>query len=99
LAMLPHGVWNAEGWVDTDGYTEEPERVCARGELTENGAELDLAGSARQRRAPVNSTYAQTFSACAYAFKCLIDPDLPVNDGFYRLVTAHAPRATVTNCT
>jgi hypothetical protein len=25
-------------------------------------------------RAPVNSTYAQTFSACAYAFKCLIDP-------------------------
>ena len=25
-----------------------------------------------------------TFSACAYALKCLIDPDLPVNDGFYR---------------
>ena len=42
------------------------------------------AGSDPQRRAPVNSTYAQTFSACAYAVKCLIDPDLPVNDGFYR---------------
>ena len=27
-----------------------------------------------------------TFSACAYALKCLIDPDLPVNDGFYRLI-------------
>jgi N-methylhydantoinase B len=47
----------------------------------------------------VNSTYAQTFSACAYALKCLIDPDLPVNDGFYRLVRLEAPEGTVTNCT
>ena len=48
---------------------------------------------------PVNSTYAQTFSACAYALKCLIDPDLPVNDGFYRLVHLDAPEGSVTNCT
>ena len=40
-----------------------------------------------------------SFSACAYALKCLIDPDLPVNDGFYRLVSLHAPAGTVTNCT
>ena len=52
-----------------------------------------------QRRAPVNSTYAMTFSACAYALKCLIDPDLPVNDGFYRLVHLDAPAGSVTNCT
>ena len=39
-----------------------------------------------------------SFSACAYALKCLIDPDLPVNDGFYRLVSLHAPEGTVTNC-
>ena len=33
-----------------------------------------------------------TFSACAYALKCLVDPDLPVNDGFYRLVHARCTR-------
>ena len=60
---------------------------------------FDTTGSDPQRRAPVNSTYAQTFSACAYALKCLVDPDLPVNDGFYRLVSLHAPAGTVTNCT
>jgi N-methylhydantoinase B len=38
-----------------------------------------------------------TFSACAYMLKCLIDPDLPVNDGFYRLITLDAPAGTVTN--
>jgi N-methylhydantoinase B len=99
LASLPHGVWEAEGSVDTDGYTDEPVRLRARIELSSDGAHFDLAGSDAQRRAPVNSTYAQTFSACAYAFKCLIDPDLPVNDGFYRLISVDAPAGTVTNCT
>jgi N-methylhydantoinase B len=99
LAALPHGVYEAEGSVDTDGYTGEPVRLRARLELTADGVRFDLAGSDPQRRAPVNSTFAQTFSACAYAVKCLIDPDLPVNDGFYRLVTVDAPLATVVNCT
>ena len=31
--------------------------------------------------------------------KCLIDPDTPVNDGFYRLIRLDAPSGTVTNCT
>jgi N-methylhydantoinase B len=99
LAALPRGVWQAEGSVDTDGYSDEPVRLRARVELREGGVHFDLAGSDPQRRAPVNSTYAQTFSACAYAFKCLIDADLPVNDGFYRLISVDAPAGTVTNCT
>jgi N-methylhydantoinase B len=40
-----------------------------------------------------------TFSACAYVLKCLVDPDLPVNDGFYRVLDVHAPPGTVTNAT
>jgi N-methylhydantoinase B len=99
LAGLPRGIWEAEGAVDTDGYSDEPVRLCARVELRDGGVNFDLAGSDAQRRAPVNSTYAQTFSACAYAFKCLIDPDLPVNDGFYRLISVDAPAGSVTNCT
>ncbi len=99
LAELPHGVYEAEGFVDNDGYTDEPVRLHARVEITDDGVRFDTTGSDPQRRAPVNSTYAMTFSACAYALKCLIDPDLPVNDGFYRLVSVHAPEGTVTNCT
>jgi N-methylhydantoinase B len=99
LAALPHGVYDAEGSVDTDGYTDEPVRLAARISIAADGVHFDLAGSDAQRRAPVNSTYAQTFSACAYALKCLIDPDLPVNDGFYRVVSVDAPVGTVVNCT
>jgi N-methylhydantoinase B len=99
LAALPHGTYEAQGTVDVDGFTDEPVRLRARVEVSADGVRLDTAGSDAQRRAPVNSTLAQTFSACAYAVKCLIDPDLPVNDGFYRLVTVEAPAGTVTNCT
>ena len=99
IAALPHGVYEAEGTVDVDGYTDEPVLLKARIEIGADGVSFDLTGSDPQRRAPVNSTYAQTFSACAYAVKCLIDPDLPVNDGFYRVVSLDAPQGTVTNCT
>ncbi len=100
LAALPHGVYEAEGTVDSDGYTDEPVRLRARVDRpAPTASHFDLTGSDPQRRAPVNSTYAQTFSACAYALKCLVDPDLPVNDGFYRLVTVDAPQGSVTNCT
>jgi len=67
--------------------------------VDDDGVLFDFSGSEPQRRAPVNSTYAQTFSACAYVLKCLIDPDVPVNSGFYRLVRVLAPEGTVVNCT
>ncbi len=98
LAALPHGGFEAEGQLDTDGYTDEPVRLRARVTISGDGVVFDLAGCDPERRAPVNSTYAQTFSACAYALKCLVDPDLPVNDGFYRLLRVEAPAGTVVNC-
>jgi N-methylhydantoinase B len=99
LATLPHGIYEAQGSVDNDGYTDDPVHLKARIEIGPDGVTFDTTGSDPQRRAPVNSTYAMTFSACAYALKCLIDPDLPVNDGFYRVVSVVAPEGSVTNCT
>jgi N-methylhydantoinase B len=99
LNILPHGVFRATGQVDTDGYTDEPVKLAVRIVVNEEGVLFDFTGSDRQRRSPVNSTYAQTYSACAYILKALLDPDIPVNAGFYRFVRLNAPRGTVTNCT
>lgn len=98
IAKLPQGEFAAEGYVDNDGFTAEPVRLAARLVIDEEGVLFDLTGSDLQRRAPVNSTYAQTFAACAYVLKCLIDPDIPVNAGFYEMVKMIAPPGTVTNC-
>ena len=99
LAKLPKGIFTADGYVDNDGFTDEPVHLAAKMVIDDDGVLFDLTGSDSQRRAPVNSTYAQTYSACAYVLKSLLDPDIPVNAGFYRLVRIIAPPGTVVNCT
>lgn len=99
VARLPRGEFTADGSLDNDGFTDRPVYLLARVVIDDAGVLFDLTGSDPQRRAPVNSTYAQTFSACAYVLKCLIDPDIPVNAGFYRLVRVAAPAGTVVHCT
>jgi N-methylhydantoinase B len=84
--------------VDNDGFTDEPVKLNVQITIDNSGVQFDTTGSDPQRRAPVNSTFAQTYSACAYALRALMDRDLPVNDGFYRYVRVHAPEGTVTNC-
>jgi N-methylhydantoinase B len=99
IARLPRGAFAAEAHLDSDGYGGPPVRLAARITLDDDGVLFDLTGSDPQRRAPVNSTYAQTFAACAYVLKCLLDPDIPTNAGFYRHVRLIAPEGTVVNCT
>ena len=99
LAHLPKGVFTADGYVDNDGFSDEPVHLAAKVVIDDDGVLFDFSGSDPQRRAPVNSTYAMTYSACAYVLKCLIDPDVPVNAGFHRLVRLIAPEGTVVNAT
>ena len=95
LAALPHGTYEATGVIDNDGFTDEPVHLAARIVIDDTGVLFDLTGNDPERRAPVNSTFSQTFSACAYVLKCLIDTDVPVNAGFYRHVRMIAPEGTV----
>ena len=97
LKKLPPGTYEAEGFVDNDGFTDEVVRLKVKVTVDASGVVFDTTGSARQRRAPVNSTFAQTFSACAYALRALMDKDLPVNAGFYEFVKVIAPPGSVTN--
>jgi N-methylhydantoinase B len=99
LAGLPHGTFEADGYLDTDGFTDKRVHLVVKVIIGDDGIEFDLTGSDPQRRAPVNSTFAQTLSACIYAFKCLIDPDIPANAGFYDLIAVTAPAGSVVNCT
>jgi N-methylhydantoinase B len=99
LARLPRGVFTAKGKVDNDGFTDQPVHLAVRLVVDDEGMLFDLSGCDPQRSAPVNSTYAQTFSACAYVLKCLLSPDVPVNAGFYKLVRMVAPEGTVVNST
>jgi N-methylhydantoinase B len=97
MEKLPKGSFTADGYIDYDGFSDQPVHLVARIEIDDGGVLFDFNGSDPQRRAPVNSTYSMTYAACAYVLKTLIDPDVPANAGFYRLVSMVAPEGTVVN--
>jgi N-methylhydantoinase B len=59
---------------------------------------VDFTGADKQRSAPMNSTFAQSFASTVYAIKALLPADIPVNHGFYKVIHVIAPKGTVVNC-
>ncbi len=99
FARFPEGVFEGDAYVDDDGITDEPICIKAKVVIKKGDVTVDLTGSDPQRRGPMNCTFAQTYSSAAFPIRALLPPDLPMNDGFYRMVKVIAPKGTVVNCT
>ncbi len=97
LESLPRGTFEAQGWLDDDGVSDRPVHLKARVTLDGRSVRFDFTGSDRQRAAPMNSNLTQTFTACVYVLKCLLDPDIPVNEGLYQLIEVVAPAGSAVN--
>ncbi len=97
LLKLPQGIFEGEGWLDDDGIGPDPVHIRVRLTLDGRSALFDFAGTDLQRSAPMNCNLTQTFTACVYVLKCLVDPDIPLNEGFYRAVDVIAPEHSVVN--
>ena len=97
LEKLPQGTYEAEGWLDDDGITDRPVHLKAKVTLEGRKIRFDFRGTDQQRSAPMNSNLTQTFTACVYVLKCLVDPDIPVNEGFYQPIEVIAPKGLALN--
>lgn len=95
-AAVPVGHYSATGYLDDDGFSDEPVEIVVEIDVDEDGVRYDLSRSAEQRRASINTTYAMSFSACAYTLRALLgDHDIPINEGFYRCLEVRTARGTV----
>jgi N-methylhydantoinase B len=97
LQKLPRGTFAAEGCLDDDGITSEPVRFKVKITIDAHKISYDFAGTDDQRSAPMNCNMTQTFAACVFILKCLVDPDIPVNEGFYKPIEVHAPEGSAVN--
>lgn len=81
LEDVPSGVYRFEDRLDDDGFGSGP--IPIRVEILIRGgrARIDLRGSADQVRGGVNAVRAITVSAVTYVFRCLIQEDVPSNEG------------------
>jgi N-methylhydantoinase B len=98
IAAIPDGVYEAEDWVDDNGFTDEPLRVALRITVSGDSMHLDFSGSAPQTRGIINSPLTSTISAALGAVALLLGGgEIPVNDGIYRPIDIHVPRGTFLN--
>jgi N-methylhydantoinase B len=99
LDRLPRGDFEAEGWLDDDGIRSEPIHLKVRVSLDGKQVTFDFTGTDAQRAGPMNCNLTQTYTACVYVLKCLVDPDIPINEGFYQPIRVIAPEGSAVNAT
>jgi N-methylhydantoinase B len=99
LRAMPAGEYCAEDWLDGDGVTEEPVKICARLRFDPALAAMhvDFSGSSPQVEGSVNAVRAITLSACFYVLRCLLKEDAPATEGILRPLTLVAPAGTIVN--
>lgn len=94
---LPDGTWHTQDYIDADPDQEEG-FVTVDVEMTIDVDEVhyDLSGSDDYIGNFLNATFGTSFSAVIAGTKMFF-PDVPLNSGMYRVVSADLPEGTVVN--
>jgi N-methylhydantoinase B len=99
LERLPEGEFSAEDFLDNDGITETPVKICVtiKTDPTEGRVRVDFTGSALQVSGSLNAVFAITYSATFYVFRCLLPAEAAPTAGLMRPVEVIIPERTVVN--
>lgn len=97
LARIPDGVYQAEDFLDDDGFSARPIRLRVTLRVNGRRAKVDFTGSAPSSRGPVNAVLAITTSAVFYVFRCLLGEDVPACAGLMAPIEVFAPEGSVVN--
>ena len=85
IRSIPNGRYEAEDFVDDNGFSPEPLKVRVAVTVEDDTIAVDLAGSAPQTRGIINSPLASTVAAVYGALALVLGGgEIPVNDGLYR---------------
>ena len=84
LKHLPHGVFEAEEFIDDDGIHNDPIRVRIRLTVSAREFVVDLRGSSPQVSGSINASYPASLCTAKATFKAITSPHAPANEGNFR---------------
>ena len=96
---LADGTYSATEYVDDDGATDNPIRLSVQAQISDGSLTLDFSSSQQQIASGKNVPLTHTLATVYYSVKAMIDPDIPVNDGFFRAISTIIPLGSVLNPT
>jgi N-methylhydantoinase B len=99
LRSLPEGEFHAEDFLDNDGITAEPIKICVaiRTDPVRETLCVDFTGSAQQVSGSLNAVAAITWSATFYVLRCLLPEEAAPTAGLMRPVSLLIPEGTIVN--
>lgn len=97
IEIIPDGVYEAEDFADTDGFSPDPIKVKVK--LTIEGSDItvDFTGSDPIVKGSINSPYANTASAALYSLQFFLAPHAPSNAGMFAPIKLIIPEGTWLN--
>lgn len=97
LRELPDGDYAFQDQLEDDGRGSENLLIVLTLKIKGDQATLDFNGTSPQTRGCVNTILAVTVSSVLYAFRCLLEADVPSNAGLLRPLTVIAPEGSLVN--
>ena len=97
FASLPHGEWEFTDYIDNDGIDPQPIAIHAKVKIEDDEVFVDFAGTSPQAKGSINPNFAYTKSNVYAVLKCLIDPAIQSNSGFFRPFNITAPEGCFVN--
>jgi N-methylhydantoinase B len=96
---LPDAEFRAEDFLDNDGITADPVKICVaiRTDPARESLCVDFTGSAAQVSGSLNAVAAITWSATFYVLRCLLPEEAAPTAGLMRPVSLILPEATIVN--
>ncbi len=93
----PKGVYCTEGYVESNGHTDEPLVARLRMTVHEDWIDVDFWDASPQTPGPTNVGPAMAINSAGTILKAFLDPDTPINHGSFQPIRVQAPEGTFIN--
>ena len=99
LEQLRDGSYSARSEVEGDGVVDDDIGISVSVTIAGDEMTIDFEGTAGAVEGNVNCPLSVTRSACYFALRTLLPPDVPANAGAYAPVSVKAPKNSLVNAT
>ncbi len=97
IGTLPNGSWEFTDYIDDDGIAPEPIAIKVKVTIEGDEMEVDFTGTSPQAKGSINPNLAFTESSTYAAIKCLTNPNIPGNSGFFHAIKVIAEPGSYVN--
>lgn len=97
IKRWPNGTYEFTDYLDNDGASDAPVPIKVAITVRDDTLFVDYAGSSPQVPAALNATFSYTKSCSYLATRCVLNADIPNNEGVFRCIEVTAPEASILN--